>query len=147
MNHAPYHKNGHIIYHAQSPWDYIWANKLETMASQHRTSRWIDYPYNRTHTLQQHTITNEVIYKPIRFLQDGHNQTHYCVTDTQLNTVEYKPYIQPSATDNLLAIPLILFVFALFTYFFLTDKPEPRRRRRWIPSKPSIYEKRSSLFL
>lgn len=122
--------NGHIVYQAESPWDYLWAKKLDTYEQQHRHSRWIEYPYNRTHQLKQHTITNEIAYEPIRFLQDHHNDTHYRVTDTHLNRIEYRPYQGPSSMETLVAMPLFLFFFALFTYFFLTEKPEPRRRRR-----------------
>lgn len=122
--------NGHIVYQAESPWDYLWAKKLDTYERQYRRSRWIEYPYNRTHQLKQHTITNEIAYEPIRFLQDHHNDTHYRVTDTHLNRIEYRPYQGPSTMETLIAMPLFLFFFALFAYFFLTEKPEPRRRRR-----------------
>lgn len=127
MNHIV--PNGHIVYQAKSPWDYLWAKELETIERQHRRSRWIEYPYNRTHHLKEHTITREFVFEPIRFLRDDHNATHYRITDTQRNTIEYKPYPVSTTIDPLFA-PLVLFLFALFAYFFLTEKPEPRRRRR-----------------
>lgn len=141
-----------VTYQADSALDYLWVNWLTTpSASAVPKHRWIDYPYNETHTLHHHTLTNEMIYKPIRFLTSAFNSTHRMVTDTLHQTIEYKPIPQPPSAAHDIIMHLLIFLFlsaVCYLIFVAKDPFEPtvRTRTRTPSCSPGRYRNRRVLF-
>lgn len=120
-----------VTYQADSALDYLWVNWLTQKEPAAPTPRWMEYPYNETHTLRHHTLTNEIIYKPIRFLTTAFNSTHQMVTDTLRNEVEYKPIPEsPTMTHTLITHTFLFLFFFSIVYLLVTaDYKSPRVAR------------------
>jgi hypothetical protein len=136
-----------VTYQADSALDYLWVNWLTQKEPSAPTHRWMDYPYNETHTLHHHTLTNEFIYKPIRFLTAAFNSTHQMVTDTIRNEVEYQPIPEkPTATHVFIMNTIIVLFYLGLIYLVCTaDYSAPRATSRSRSVSRSPYARRSRL--
>jgi hypothetical protein len=117
-----------VTYQADSVLEYMWANWL-TKDHTSNTPRWMDYPYNQTHSLRYHTLTKEMIYKPLRyFTTTAFNATHNQVTDSLTHEVQYKPIPEgPSLFHDITAFLFILVFVSVWIYliFFYKEEKKP----------------------
>ena len=120
--------NGKIVYHTDSAWDYFRTKAFEEELRHFRRGQWFSYDYNETHRVEQHSITNEFVFKPIPIITRRWNQTHYEKINQLENTSEYVAFAPQ--TPDYVTIPLLILLGILFYLHYLFSQQTPAKKKK-----------------